>query len=56
MLKWEIHVHHLSNETNVLTFWYENMNGQNQVLDYGVNGKIILKWILQQRFQFSCGC
>jgi hypothetical protein len=44
--RWERHVARIGEIRNAYIFWLENLKGIDHSKDLGVNGKIILEWIL----------
>jgi hypothetical protein len=44
-MRWAEHVARMGEMRNT-TFWLESLRGRDHSVDLGVNGRIILKWIL----------
>jgi hypothetical protein len=47
-MRWEGHVVHMGEMKNEYKILVENLNARDHLEDIGVDGRIILKWILEK--------
>jgi hypothetical protein len=45
-MRWVGHVAHMGEMRNAYKIWLENLKGRDHLEDLGVDGRIILEWIL----------